>query len=84
MAIFTVNITRIMIRMIVIVMMSVALASDPCGAQIILLRLLLLLMMMMMIGTNGALPVFWTDALGKVALNGETLKLVSVCGSEVN
>ena len=83
MAIFTVNITRIMIRMIVIVMMSVALASDPCGAQIILLRLLLLLMMMM-IGTNGALPVFWTDALGKVALNGETLKLLSVCGSEVN
>ena len=48
MAIFTVNITRIMIKMIVIVMMSVALASDPCGAQIILLRLLLLLMMMMM------------------------------------
>ena len=82
MAIFTVNITIIMIRMVVIVMMSVALASDSCGAQIILLRLLLLLMMT--IGTNGALPVFWTDALGKVALNGETLKLLSVCGSEVN
>ena len=35
-------------------------------------------------GHYGALPVFWTDALGKVALNGETLKLLSVCGSEVN
>ena len=31
-----------------------------------------------------ALPMFWNDARGKVALNGETLKLVSVCGSEVN
>ena len=28
--------------------------------------------------------MFCTDAWGKVALNGETLKLVSVCGSEVN
>ena len=69
--------------MIVIVMMSVALASDPCGAQIILLRLLLLLMMMMM-GITVLYQFFCTDALGKVALNGETLKLLSVCGSEVN
>ena len=35
-------------------------------------------------GQDDAFPVFWTDALGKVALNGETLKLLSVCGSEVN
>ena len=64
MAIFTVNITRIMIRMIVIVMMSVALASDPCGAQIILLRLLLLLMMMMM-GTTVLYQCFGLMLWGK-------------------
>ena len=63
MAIFTVNITRIMIRMIVIVMMSVALASDPCGAQIILLRLLLLLMMMM--GTTVLYQCFGLMLWGK-------------------
>ena len=64
MAIFTVNITRIMIRMVVIVMMSVALASDPCGAQIILLRLLLLLMMMMM-GTTVLYQCFGLMLWGK-------------------
>ena len=64
MAIFTVNITRIMIKMIVIVMMSVALASDPCGAQIILLRLLLLLMMMMM-GTTVLYQCFGLMLWGK-------------------
>ena len=58
MAIFTVNIARIMIRMIVIVMMSVALASDPCGAQIILLRLLLRLMMMMMMMMMGTTVLY--------------------------
>ena len=63
MAIFTVNITRIMIRMVVIVMMSVALASDPCGAQIILLRLLLLLMMMM--GTTVLYQCFGLMLWGK-------------------
>ena len=35
-------------------------------------------------GQDGALPMFWTDARAKVALYGETLKLLSVCGSEVN
>ena len=63
MAIFTVNITRIMIRMVAIVMMSVALASDPCGAQIILLRLLLLLMMMM--GTTVLYQCFGLMLWGK-------------------
>ena len=50
--------------MIVIVMMSVALASGPCGAQIILLRLLLLLMMMMM-GTTVLYQCFGLMLWGK-------------------